>query len=334
MDDLIFVPPDLTEATASSVNLTGQVTRFVRDTRTQIQQRLGYRLYDLGTLHPHLPPAEHGQEPLSPQTDNAVDGNSADEGRPADPQDRAFFSMTDRADQAVCVVSEPGLGLGVDLELVEPRSQAFVADYLTGAEQRFVGESPDRGEHGLRANLVWCGKESALKVLRTGLRRDTRSVEVSFPDGPPVDGWIQSLKFAQDLATARLLGELLASNMAPDSRTEPAVVLPVPLHRKRLAERGYNQALEIARSLRRQGYRLYPSQCRRHRATSAQSDLPASARKGNVRNAFSTSGSLEGRRVLLIDDVMTTGATLNELAGTLKNAGAERVEARLIARAV
>jgi 4'-phosphopantetheinyl transferase len=97
--------------------------------------------------------------------------------------------MTDRADQAVCVVSEAGLGLGVDLELVEPRSDAFVADYLTDGERRFVGESADRGEHDLRANLIWSGKESALKVLRTGLRRDTRSVEVSFPDEAVVEGW-------------------------------------------------------------------------------------------------------------------------------------------------
>jgi len=149
---------------------------------------------------------------------------------------------------------------------------------------------------------------------------------------PPVDRWIQDLKFAQDLAAAGFLGELLASRMTPDSAERPAVVVPVPLHRKRLAQRGYNQALEIARSLSQKGYRLDPGCCQRHKATSAQSDLPASARKGNVRNAFSVSRLLEGRRVLLIDDVMTTGATLNELARTLKSAGAERVEAWVIAR--
>jgi 4'-phosphopantetheinyl transferase len=99
------------------------------------------------------------------------------------------ISMTDRADQAVCVVSTPGVGLGVDLEIVEPRSDAFVADYLTEAEQRLVGRASDREERDLLANLIWCGKESALKVLRTGLRRDTRSVEVELPDEPGVDGW-------------------------------------------------------------------------------------------------------------------------------------------------
>ena len=149
---------------------------------------------------------------------------------------------------------------------------------------------------------------------------------------PPVDRWIQGLKFAQDLATARLLGELLAGKSASDSGERTAIVVPVPLHRKRLAERGYNQALEIARSLSANGYRLDPGCCQRHKPTSAQSDLPASARKANVRDAFSVSRCLQGCRVLLIDDVMTTGATLNELARTLKKAGAERVEARVIAR--
>jgi ComF family protein len=149
---------------------------------------------------------------------------------------------------------------------------------------------------------------------------------------PPVDRWIQDLKFAQDLATAHLLGELLAGKVAVDSREKPAMVLPVPLHRKRLAERGYNQSLEIARSLSENGYRLDAGCCQRHKATAAQSDLPAGARKKNVRNAFSVSRRLEGGCVLLIDDVMTTGATLNELARTLKKAGAERVEAWVIAR--
>lgn len=99
-----------------------------------------------------------------------------------------YITMTDRADQAVCLVGPPGTALGCDLELVEPRSDGFVDDYLTPAEQALV--RPAEGEaRALLANLVWCGKESALKVLRTGLRRDTRSVEVSFPAGAAVDGW-------------------------------------------------------------------------------------------------------------------------------------------------
>jgi 4'-phosphopantetheinyl transferase len=119
------------------------------------------------------------------EIDRAPDGAPRPlvDGRPAE----AYLTMTDRADQAVCLVGPPGTALGCDLEVVEPRSDAFVADFLTAAEQAFVGAAG--AERDLAANLVWCGKESALKVLRTGLRRDTRSVEVSFPEGETRDGW-------------------------------------------------------------------------------------------------------------------------------------------------
>jgi 4'-phosphopantetheinyl transferase len=119
------------------------------------------------------------------EIDRAPDGapHPLVEGRPAE----VSLTMTDRADQAVCLVGPPGTALGCDLELVEPRSDAFLADFLTPAEQRLVAEAG--AERDLVANLVWCGKESALKVLRTGLRRDTRSVEVSFPEGDRRDGW-------------------------------------------------------------------------------------------------------------------------------------------------
>ena len=121
------------------------------------------------------------------EIDRAPDGAPAPlvDGLPAP----AYVTMTDRADQAVCLVGPPGTALGCDLELVEPRSDAFVADYLTPAEQGLVAAAGEGEARDLLANLVWCGKESALKVLRTGLRRDTRSVEVSFPEGPRVDGW-------------------------------------------------------------------------------------------------------------------------------------------------
>jgi 4'-phosphopantetheinyl transferase len=121
------------------------------------------------------------------EIDRAPDGAPAPlvDGRPAG----AYVTMTDRADQAACLVGPPGTALGCDLELVEPRSEAFVADFLTPPEQRLVAAAGGGDARDLLANLVWCGKESALKVLRTGLRRDTRSVEVSLPDGARVDGW-------------------------------------------------------------------------------------------------------------------------------------------------
>jgi ComF family protein len=148
----------------------------------------------------------------------------------------------------------------------------------------------------------------------------------------PVDQWIQQLKFRQDLTAARLLGELLAEHVPANSKDRPLSLLPVPLHRARLRTRGYNQSLEIARPLARKGYVLKPDVCRKYKATAAQSDLPARERRHNVRGAFSVTRPVRGD--LLVDDVLTTGATLNELARTLKNAGAERVEAWVIARTV
>lgn len=96
------------------------------------------------------------------------------------------MSSTDRADRAVCVVTAiPGVAIGCDLELVEERSPGFVASYLTPPEQQLVAAAavPD-----LTANLIWSAKESALKVLETGLRRATRSVEVRLGD-EVVAGW-------------------------------------------------------------------------------------------------------------------------------------------------
>jgi 4'-phosphopantetheinyl transferase len=94
------------------------------------------------------------------------------------------LSLTDRADWAVCLVGGAAARIGCDLELVEPRSAAFVEDYFTAAEQQYVAaaDSPE-----LAANLIWSAKESALKVLTTGLRRDTRTVEVAADRAG--DGW-------------------------------------------------------------------------------------------------------------------------------------------------
>ncbi len=151
---------------------------------------------------------------------------------------------------------------------------------------------------------------------------------------PPVDSWIQRLKFDQDLAAGRLLGTLLADSLSSDADAPSLSILPVPLHRKRLSERGYNQAMEIARPLVRRGYRIETRCCRRTRNTGAQSGLSAASRKGNVRGAFLATQPLHGRRFVLIDDVLTTGSTLNELALTLKRSGAQSVKAWVIARAV
>ena len=98
-------------------------------------------------------------------------------------------SISDRAGWAVCVTSPTGpLAVGCDLELVEPRTPGFVRDFFTAAEQRWIASCAAGDERDMGANLVWSAKESALKVLRTGLRRDTRTVEVTLA-APRADGW-------------------------------------------------------------------------------------------------------------------------------------------------
>ncbi len=102
------------------------------------------------------------------------------------------ISLTDRAGHAVALVgpagslTSGGIGVGVDLELVEPRSDGFVTDFLTESEARWVRA---RGWVDRDANLLWSAKEAALKVLQVGLRADTRSVEVRIADDHRADGW-------------------------------------------------------------------------------------------------------------------------------------------------
>jgi 4'-phosphopantetheinyl transferase len=97
------------------------------------------------------------------------------------------LSISDRAGWAVCLVAVELGAVGCDLELVEPRSPGFVSDFLTEAERSYVAAQPAGEARDAAANLIWSAKESAVKVLRTGLRRDTRSVEVTVHDGQ--DGW-------------------------------------------------------------------------------------------------------------------------------------------------
>lgn len=142
----------------------------------------------------------------------------------------ADVSLTDRAGWAVCLIGAGAAGVGVDLEIVEPRSDAFVEDFLTAAERDHVRSRPDRGEHDAAANLIWSAKESALKVLRTGLRADTRSVEVSFTGGTRPDGWAP-LEVRAGNGTRCLPGwwrreGVFLLTVAHDAPAEPPRVLP------------------------------------------------------------------------------------------------------------
>ncbi len=149
----------------------------------------------------------------------------------------------------------------------------------------------------------------------------------------PVDRLIQALKYRQQLALAPLLAELLgeATQLAP----RPDLLVPLPLHPERARERGFNQTTEIARPLARAlGLPLDTACLARSRNTAPQASLPLTARQGNVKGAFSCAGALAGKHVALLDDVMTSGATLSEAASALKRAGAAEVSLWVVARAL
>ena len=110
-------------------------------------------------------------------------------------------------------------------------------------------------------------------------------------------------------------------------------LVPVPLHRRRHVLRGFNQADEICRSLARASGLPMIMNVTRRRATRPQSGLTAVERRRNLRNAFAVRGPVAGRHLLIIDDVLTTGSTCNELAGALLGAGAKRVSVLVVARA-
>jgi len=142
---------------------------------------------------------------------------------------------------------------------------------------------------------------------------------------------VQALKFRSELALAPFFGRLLSQCAAASPRVD--FLVPVPLSSARLRERGFNQALEIARAVAEATRtRLAPELCERIVDTRAQFDLPMDERAKNVRDAFRASGFLPGARVAIIDDVMTTGSTVAEIASTLKRAGAAFVANWVLAR--
>jgi ComF family protein len=113
----------------------------------------------------------------------------------------------------------------------------------------------------------------------------------------------------------------------------PDLIIPMPLHPKRLQERGFNQSLEVARIVSEKlNVKLDHSVCERIKLSPPQASLPLKERVKNMKGAFNCNRPLHGQSIIVIDDVMTTGASLNSLAKALKKAGARRVECWVIAR--
>lgn len=154
-----------------------------------------------------------------------------------------------------------------------------------------------------------------------------------FRYGWPLDRLEARYKFGADLAAGRALSTLWQRETCP--LPLPHLLLTVPLHRSRLRQRGYNQALELARPLARQlGVPLQHGVLHRPRRTEAQTELDAVGRRRNVRGAFALRpGIALPAHVAILDDVMTTGATLAECARVLKRAGVQQVDVWALARA-
>jgi len=153
--------------------------------------------------------------------------------------------------------------------------------------------------------------------------------------GHPLDLLEARFKFRADLAVGRVLSSLMIERAVVDAPERPEWLIPIPLHAKRLRERGYNQALELARPLAQSlAVPLRADALVRVRATPPQTGLDAAARRRNLRGAFAVAAQTAlPAHVALFDDVMTTGATLREAAQTLLRAGVARVDAWALARA-
>lgn len=152
---------------------------------------------------------------------------------------------------------------------------------------------------------------------------------------------ILGLKFGRGLSGLKVLSDLACRAFEEHqarpggfAQGRPDLVTAVPLYWTRLARRGFNQSLELARAVSRAaGARLEPGALTKTRRTTAQSKLSARERKANLAGAFRADPALvDGRRALLVDDVMTTGSTLEAAARALRLAGAARVEVLVVAR--
>jgi ComF family protein len=144
---------------------------------------------------------------------------------------------------------------------------------------------------------------------------------------------ISGFKFRNRLEYGRLLAQVLADHLAICIEEWPQLIIPVPLHKNRLRERGYNQSLEIAHLLgKRFGIPVEYQKLQRHLNTNHQSDLNIADRRKNIKSAFSLLKPLNVTTVAIVDDVITTGETVAEISRLLKRNGVQRIDVWALAR--
>lgn len=223
----------------------------------------------------------------------------------------------------------------------------FNLPIIRGSCSLCAGTSPDELDlcHGCRSDLP--PNRSACRLCAQPLPTDRENICGSclrhpppfrafapFLYAPPLDRLIIELKFGDRLYLGRTLGALLAEAAVQRAPEMPQLLVPVPLHPARLRERGYNQAMELARPLRRQLGIPIVDAVERIRATPGQAGLSARERRRNVRGSFKVkdAGVAKGKRVAIVDDVLTTGATAAEMARCLTRAGAASIIVWTLAR--
>ncbi len=154
----------------------------------------------------------------------------------------------------------------------------------------------------------------------------------------PIDAMIQHYKYGASLSLSQSFGQLIHEKIRLINNFDAIdLIIPMPMHPTRLKERGFNQALEIAKVLdksfnKNNTSKLDYQSVIRQTLTPPQASLPLKERVKNIKGAFKINKNITGKRIAIVDDVMTTGASLNELAKTLKQAGATHVECWVIAR--
>jgi ComF family protein len=227
--------------------------------------------------------------------------------------------MLDRVIAPTCIIcGAPGEQRGLDLCMACRAELPTIGAACERCGWPFAGPAPTLCGRCL-------GSRSAISATRCAYRYAW-----------PVDHLLRALKYRHVLSHARVLGLLLADRLQQDpGYVPPDLVCPVPLGRRRYAERGFNQSLEIGRVLAaRLGVPLRAQLLERVRETPEQVGLSRAARRRNVREAFAVTGEVDHGRIAILDDVVTTGSTVGEIARLLQRAGAARLEAWAVARAV
>lgn len=151
---------------------------------------------------------------------------------------------------------------------------------------------------------------------------------------PPIDRLITGLKFHDKLIYANLLGRLFGAKLQQEySHTKPEAIIPVPLHPLRLQERGFNQALELARPIAKiLGVKIDYNYCKRIKYTEPQSNLSANKRINNTKKSFAVPKKAAYQHVAILDDVITTGSTMQELCKTIRKAGVKKIDVWCLAK--